>query len=155
MANRQQKLRGIGMSNGDRYVQLEHYMLKSKAWQALNPQAWKLYIAVCLRHNGINNGTISYAVREAEAISLTRSTAKRAFDELEVRGFLALTRDSSFSQKARMARLWRITAYPTEGRDATQDFMRWQPSDPVKLKHSPTRGTDSPTRGTVSAETHN
>ena len=150
MARRQPKLRGYGQSRGDRFVRLEFYMLDSMAWQALSPQATKLYIDLCKRYNGANNGSLAYSVREAEAIGLTRSTAQRAFAELQAHGFLAVARDASFNLKTRMARLWRLTAYPAFGRDPTKDFMGWKPPASAKTKHSPTRGTDSPTSGTVS-----
>tara|TARA_R110002096_G_scaffold422225_1_gene628626 strand:- start:1078 stop:1524 length:447 start_codon:yes stop_codon:yes gene_type:complete len=127
MARNRQKLNGFGQSRGDRFVQLPYYMLESPAWLSLSPNAAKLYIDVCKRYNGINNGTISYSVREAEKIGLTKSTAARAFQELQDRGFLALTSEANFHLKTKEARLWRLTAFSACGKDATKDFMRWRP----------------------------
>lgn len=122
---KKQKMRGRGLSRGDRFVRLDFYLLKSPAWLTLSPPAKALYVEVCTRYNGINNGTISYSVREAGAIGLSRSAAARAFDELQERGFLSVARDASFNLKTREARLWRLTAFPAFGNDATKDFMRW------------------------------
>ncbi|HLJ20094.1 MAG TPA: hypothetical protein VKU84_07845, partial [Stellaceae bacterium] len=127
-------------SNGEghtRYVALQHWMLNHPAWKALSPDAKALLIEVWLRHNGTNNGTISYAVREAEVIGLSRNMAARAFAELVSRGFLVCTRASAFTVKTRAARLWRLTAErsgPTGSDPATKEFMTMQP-------HSPAHGT--------------
>ena len=50
---------------------------------------------------------------------------------LQDRGFLVLTRDSSFDQK-RLAREWRVTAFPMGDyrkptAPATKEFSRWKP----------------------------
>ncbi len=107
----------------ERWVGLPHWMLRSPAWKSLSPNAKALLIDVWQRHNGSNNGEISYAVREAAEIGLGRTTAARAFAELVERGFLVMTRDSAFTVKTRAARLWRITAVPCGGNRATKDFM--------------------------------
>lgn len=131
---KKQKLRGRGLSRGDRFVRLEFYLLNSPAWLTLSPPAKALYVEVCKRYNGVNNGTISYSVREAEAIGLSRSAAGRAFDELQERGFLRVARESSFTLKTKEARLWRLTAFPAFGNDATKDFMRWTRDEPSEEK---------------------
>jgi hypothetical protein len=61
----------------DRFIRLPHYMLKSPAWKLLSPNAKALLLEVWARHNGVNNGEISYAVREAAAIGMHHSTASR------------------------------------------------------------------------------
>jgi hypothetical protein len=117
------------LSGSDRFVLLPHYMLKSSAWKSLSPNAKALLLEVWVRHNGFNNGEISYAVREAEAIGMHHSTASRAFDELIEKNFLRVTRDSAFHVKTRHARLWEITAEGCDGKPASKDFMRWSPPD--------------------------
>lgn len=89
------------MSPPHRFVRLEFYLLKSPAWLTMSPAAKALYIEINQRYNGINNGTISYAVREAAEIGLTRSRAARGFDELRDRGFLKVARDASFNTKTK------------------------------------------------------
>ncbi len=112
--------------SSQRFIALPHYMLKSPAWKTLSPNAKALLIEVWARHNGFNNGTISYSVREAEEIGISYSTAARAFSELIDRGFLRVRRDSRFTQKTREARLWEITAEQCDGNKAAADFVRWQ-----------------------------
>jgi hypothetical protein len=108
-----------------RFIALPHYMLRSAAWKTLPANAVKVLLHIWERHNGINNGEISYSVREAEEIGLSKDQAARALEECISRGFLAITRDSAFSVKTKAARLWRLTAEPFRGERATKEFMRW------------------------------
>ena len=122
---------------------LMHWVLKSPAWLTMSSNGKSVVIDVWLRHKGYNNGEIPYAVRDGKAIGLSRGTTARALDEAIKRGFLEVTRVSSFTVKSRDAREFRITAEPVGDKPATKDFMSWP-----KSEHSPTRGTDSPARGT-------
>jgi hypothetical protein len=73
--------------SNNRFILLPHVMLKSPAWKSLSPNARALLLEVWARHN--DNGEISYAVREADAIGMHHSTASRAFDELVEKGLPA------------------------------------------------------------------
>jgi hypothetical protein len=117
-----------------RYVALQHYMLKCLAWagreeplpavEPLSPNAKALLVDIWQRHNGQNNGEISYSVYEARRIGMSKSRAARAFEELVERGFLRVGRLSTFHQK-RLSRTWTLTAEPLNGEPATKDFMKW------------------------------
>lgn len=48
-----------------RFLMLEHFMLKSAAWKSLTPQQRCIYIELGQRFNGLNNGEISFSVRQA------------------------------------------------------------------------------------------
>jgi hypothetical protein len=131
-------------------VALPHYLLNCPAWKTLPSDGKALLIDVWKRHNGSNNGEISYSVREAEEIGISRSAAARMFKELVERGFLAVARNSAFNLKTREARRWRLAAEPCHGVTATRDFMRWRPLQGAdkKSNHSPSRETHSPSLGT-------
>ena len=116
-----------GRTIGVRYVRLTHWLLDSSAWQALAPDGVKVLIDVWKRHNGINNGEISYAVREAEAIGVSKDRAARAFVDLVDKGFLKVRGDSAFTMKGTTARTWELTAEPCKDRPATKEFMVWRP----------------------------
>jgi hypothetical protein len=90
-----------------------------------------------LAREGINNGEISYSVREAAAIGLSAPTASRMFAVLIERGFLKCTKAAAFHVKNREARLWALTAYKIGDERPTKDFMTWAP----KEKHSSTNET--------------
>jgi hypothetical protein len=114
-----------------RFIALPHYMLNSAAFMSLPGDAVKILIDIWKRHNGGNNGEISYGVREAEEIDITKSTASRMMTILEKRGFIAVVRHSHFGLKNRLARTWRLTAEPYRGEQGTKDFMRWKPNQPA------------------------
>jgi hypothetical protein len=120
-------------------------MLNSAAWKTMKPDAKALLIAVWQRHNGTNNGTISYATREAADIGLSNSAAARAFRELIERGFLRVAKESRFSQ-TKMAREWTITAEKVGDERPTNDFMRWTIPSATSGTLSATSGTESPKR---------
>jgi hypothetical protein len=122
------KLRGFGFSDPTvRFVMLHHYLLKSAAWRTLHNDAKALLIDVWERHNGVNNGEISYSVREAERIGISEAQASRMFAMLVDRRFLAVVKNAVFKAGTKQARTWRITAEPCGGKPATRDFMRWRP----------------------------
>ncbi len=144
------KVNRKGRNAYQRYVGLPHYMLNSPAWKTMSPNAKALLIAVWQRHNGVNNGEISYAVSEAAEIGMKSSPAARAFVELQDRGFLKVSRQSSFTLKKKLARTWILTAERYREEPATRDFMKWPPKKRAakKTKHGPSQGTVGPAGGT-------
>ena len=117
-----------GRSKGDgRFVKLSHHLLKSPAYCSLSTGARSLLIEVWLRHNGVNNGEITYSVREAaERLGCGKDTAAKWFQELEEKRFLKARQRGSFTYKARHATEWEITAEPYRNKPASKDFMRWK-----------------------------
>src|SRR5712672_157029 len=116
-----------------RHVRLMEFMLASEAWQSLDPVARALYVEISRRYRGpnSNNGKIPYSVREAaSALNVSRSTANRAFQNLEDRGFIAVGKRSGFSMKGRVSTEWLIAEFPDDTQatpsPATMEFMRWK-----------------------------
>jgi hypothetical protein len=114
--------------NGDRFLCLHHWMLKSPAWRALSPNAKAVLLHLWERHNGSNNGQIVYGVRDAAEIRISKDQAARALIELINRGFLRVTRAAAFTFKTKEARCWAITAEPIDDQPPTKDFARWSPT---------------------------
>lgn len=122
------KANATGRNNGEPFIGLFRHMTRSPAWRRLSPNAKALLLQVWERHNGANNGQISYSVREAEEeIGMKKNTAARALQECVDKGFLKVRRQSSFNLKTKEAREWEITAERCDGRVASKDFMRWSP----------------------------
>lgn len=122
-----------GRSRGaERHLRLTHFLLHSAAWKSLGPIERALFIETAQRYDGFNNGRIGFGVRDAAAaIHAAPNTVTRAFDVLVERGFLALTKNSSFGQK-HLVREWRVTCFSVGPWDAptaraTHDYQRWQP----------------------------
>ena len=62
---RKRKVDAKGRNKGSAFIKLDHGLLRSDAWKHLSPDATKVLVDMWLRHNGSNNGEISYSVREA------------------------------------------------------------------------------------------
>jgi len=91
-----------------------------------------MYVDIAARYAGLgsNNGRIGYSVRDAaSALHVGTSTAKRALDALQARGFIVAMKRGAFSLKQRHASEWRLTesASDVSGDFATKEFMRWTP----------------------------
>jgi len=120
----------------ERFVGLEYWMLRSEAWKSLPSDAKAILIHIAMRYNGSNNGYISYAVREADEIGISKDRAARAIAALRERGFLVITRDCGFTLKAAPeAREWRLTYLPSgphQNIAATKNFLYWSPTSNSK-----------------------
>lgn len=127
------RVNATGRNECDPFVMLPHWLLDSPAFRSLSSDAVKLLLHVWRRHNGSNNGSISYAVREAgdkkTGIGLSKDRASRAFDQLTKMGFLKVRRASTFDLKTKEARTWELTAVAVGDERPTKDFMRWTPPE--------------------------
>ena len=78
-----------------------------------HPRTVKIALAMAYRHNGRNNGSISFSIRDAlKAASTTHRLACEALDELQAKGLIRCTKGASFNLKAgaqgRQARRWNL-----------------------------------------------
>lgn len=131
---------------------LEHYLLDTPAWRHLSANARAVYVDLKRRYNGTNNGAIAYSSRDAgAALNAHHATGARALIELQDHGFVAITEQSSFERKLKIAREYRLT----EARDdrpgleapPTKEFIRWRA--PANLEHSRTGAIHSRTDATM------
>ncbi len=112
----------------ERHVRLEFWLLESPAWQSLSYKARALYIAFKQRYNGVNNGHVHMAVREAEkALNCANGTASKAIAELVDRGFIKYRFKGKFCHKVHRASDFILTEYEYNGQKPTKDFMSWKP----------------------------
>src|SRR5690348_12774141 len=125
---------------GERYVALYRYVLETAAFRALSGNACKLLVLVAIRHDGHNNGRISFSVREAaEQVGCAINTAARLFSELQDKGFLELNERGSFTRKNRHASTWRVTFFPSRDDHGSpqrgdRPFTRWMPATNSNLE---------------------
>jgi hypothetical protein len=93
------------------FIQLDRDLIRSERWQGLSVGARALLIEIWSWHNGTNNGSIRYGVRQAEAaLHCTRRTALRWFRELQDARLIEATERGAFRWKAG-AREGRATAW--------------------------------------------
>jgi hypothetical protein len=113
------------------HLRLYDWLTESKAWTDLSTDARALYILLKQKYRGINNGRIVLSVRQAcENLQIGKTTAAKAFEELEAHGFIEIVIRGSFnSRKDRRATEWRLTEHSCDvsGELPSKRFMSWQP----------------------------
>ena len=141
-------------------------MLRSVAWRSLTPVARASYFEIAFCYNGGNNGRIQMsAITLASRLDMGKSSAARALNELQAKGFIEIAKHSSFTLKLKMATEYRLAAFCCDVTNAlpSKAFMRWKPEIQNTVlpvgPHGATGGTESqktarnapfrPTGGTV------
>ena len=132
-------------ARGGQWIPLPYPLVRSLAWRSLSGAAVKVFLELRSRFNGGNNGDLSLSLGDAASLlGLSKTTAKRAFDELERKGFLVNTSPGSWY--GRRAATWGVTTEPmhlprAELR-ARDDWKRWDGERlaPVEISE---RGTDT------------
>jgi hypothetical protein len=116
-----------GRSVGERFIKLPHWMMECEAWCSLRLPTRSLLLKVWQRHNGQNNGEISYSVREAaKALGIGKDTASKCFHELREKGFLKAHQEGSFQWKSALATEWQLTMEKHHENPPTKEFMSWR-----------------------------
>lgn len=112
------------------YTQLFHHMIKSEAWQDLSCYARTVYIEISAKHNGYNNGNLSYTFKEGEKI-MHRNTYAKALNELVSHGFIDIVRSGGLNKECNIFALsYRWKKYGTphfEERERTVFNPNWKP----------------------------
>ena len=104
---------------------LRHDMIDSAAWRSLSPNARCVWTQIMRRYNGNNNGDIPLACREAsEYCNISKSTAARAFIELQDKGFIKVGIFAGFKNKHRVSTRWVITHEPLDSSKASDEWKR-------------------------------
>ena len=112
-----------------RFVLFDYDQIETEAFRYLSGGALKLLIMVRKRFNGINNGEISFSVREGrDLLGYSMNTVARYFDELVDKGFLRIKEKGSFSYKKRHATTWIITC-EEYNHQKSRDFKHWIKTD--------------------------
>lgn len=141
-----------GKNSFEPFVRLHRGVTRSSAWKSLSCEARSLLIEILARHNGTNNGGISYSHREGrQALRIGNGKVQQAFQELQDKGFLIARVRGSFEWKLGAgqgrATEWEITTEPCDGKPAKATYRQWrenQNAAPVREPLVPTVGTAPP-----------
>ncbi len=127
---------------------MPYTMLQSPAWRSLSGPAVKVWFELRNRFHGGNNGRLTLSMDEAaRLLSLSKSTVKRALEELQEKGFIVRTRQGQWY--GRQASEWAVTDKGVDGHAATKAWQQWRPSS-VPRRHAKTEiGTDTAPSGTT------
>ncbi|MAB11847.1 helix-turn-helix domain-containing protein [Hyphomonas sp.] len=124
-----------GRNTGEgQYMPLPYNLTKSVAFRHLSGNALKVFIELRSRFNGVNNGRLSLSYQDAaDLLGMSKSSVKRAFDELVEKGFLKRRREGQWY--GRLAAEYILTTEKHDGHLATHDWKRWT---------GPSRGKSKP-----------
>tara|TARA_X000000950_G_scaffold286707_1_gene396400 strand:+ start:619 stop:1149 length:531 start_codon:yes stop_codon:yes gene_type:complete len=120
------------------FVQFPKYMQDSLGYKLLVLHcagALAIYIDLAMRYNGVNNGEISYAVREGKTnLGINPNTVGKYLKALERYGFIITTQKGSFNLKKRHASNYELTMWDVIGKHkAKKSFMTYQPTKGEKM----------------------
>lgn len=129
----------------ERFARLPHRILLSESYRSLDTVARSLLTELVMIENGKNNGSLWLSVADAtDRLGLAdQRPAMRAFDDLQDRGLVAMTKDSHFSVKTgetSRARCWRITWLAFDNRPASNDWQAYQAPPKSKARRAADRG---------------
>jgi DNA-binding transcriptional MocR family regulator len=117
-----------------RHVRLYHYLMQTEARHSLKALERSIYVEMAARYagDGSNNGRIGYSIREAAStFRVGKSSAARALETLQDRGFIVARKKGAFSLKSRHSTEWRLTEFGCDltGALPTKEFARWLPEN--------------------------
>ena len=108
------------------FLALPYTMLQSAAWRALSGPSVKVFLEIRTGYHGHNNGELSLSYqRAADLLGVSKSTVKRAFDELTEKGFIRLARQGQWY--GRLAAEYITTDKSYKGDLPTNDWKNWRP----------------------------
>jgi hypothetical protein len=117
---------------GDSRLHIKHWLIESAAYKGLSNQAKCILIELMRRHDGGNNGSISFGGPSGAHTGFSADITERALNELQRAGFIVQTAPA-VPYRSR-PRNWRLTMYGVHGKPATKEFMR--SSNPVLAEKS-------------------
>lgn len=125
-------------------------LVLSPAYRDLSTQARSLLIEFIRIYRPSRNGHLSISTRQAiEWLNISKETANKVFYELASHGFIKLAGLESWTQGK--ARTWYLTCREANNREATNEWMHWQPN--ANLCPLPTRSSknkmSTPKQGAV------
>ncbi len=141
MGKRGSKHDKTGRTNsGDKWIKWFLCTMQTPAWRALSPYAQRLYPWLRMEWDGPksnNNGSIKLSVKQAaKCLGCNRETARRAFLDLQAKGFLVVTRRAALGShgKAR-SHLYEITEIGTVILPKPRNLYRdWKPGHDFEVK---------------------
>ena len=124
-----------GRNDTEQYLGISYVMAHSPAFRSLSGAALKVWIELRTRFNGWNNGRITLSWDEAARIlHMGKTTIGRAFDELEEKGFIVMTKRGQWY--GRMASEWAVTDRQLDGHLPTNAWKNWRAQPKPKNRSS-------------------
>lgn len=142
--SRSRKVDKTGRSKGEEsHFRLHQGFAQSAVIRSLSGPAMKIWIELHARYNGFNNGQIGLSYGEAaKLLSMSKTTASRAFKELQTRGLIKLSRPGH--RLGRRSAEWEVTDQKVGSRQPSREYKDWRPSP--KAERASRRPKTRPTK---------
>ena len=118
-----------GRNNTPPFIKVTYNLFDSEAFRSLSGGAVHVLLLLIRNHNGVNNGEIVLSCRQiAGQTTMSKNTASKKLNELELKGFIQLMQKGQFT--GRMASIYRLTfedALPLKNSRRTDDWKRYCP----------------------------
>lgn len=136
-----------GRSKRDgQWFALPYKMIQSNAFRSLNGASLKVFLELRSRFHGSNNGRLHLSQQEcARLLNISKSTAGRAFKELEEKGFIVKIRQGYFTRG--LATEWQVTDQKYNDQPASRDWEAWRPPHDCQPRKTKRRCPNGPMLG--------
>ncbi|WP_316857860.1 helix-turn-helix domain-containing protein [uncultured Cohaesibacter sp.] len=122
MGSRRHNKKGRSNREGQ-YWLLPYSMARHPQFRSLSGSALKVLVELHCRFNGSNNGNLTLSLREiCDLLGMGKETARRAYEELEQKGFIQKTQAGHFY--GRRATEWAVTDEKLNDNNATRDWQK-------------------------------
>jgi hypothetical protein len=139
-------------SQTDQFVQVYNNVIKSEAWRNCSGDALKVFMHLCTRYHGTNNGALAASMRDiGKACAITKDKANRCINELLDWGLVEIVAQGSYGgRKANEYGIMMWDCHVT-GRPAVTSWERAQVAQPRQCCRTSEDSTD--TTGSANANT--
>jgi hypothetical protein len=117
--------------HGDRKLHIEHRLLEAPAYKRLSNNAKCTLLEMMRRHDGGNNGMISFGGEEGAFIGFSARMTERALADLMNERFIVETAPAV--RRVKRPRKWRLTMYRADGKPAGMDFLKPSLADAERI----------------------
>lgn len=115
-------------TRGGRWAGIPVCVIESAAYRHSSVHARAILVELVARMMGYNNGRIAVSQRQlVESLACAPRKVVRGIAELMEHGLIDVQTEGKW--KERMAREYRLTFVTTKGGPATNDYLRWKPTE--------------------------
>lgn len=112
--------------HGGKHLRLDKFIFQCEAYRSLSVYSRTLYSELKFLYNGSNNGKIHLSLkRAAELCNCSDKPIRKAFLELQEKGFIKISKKGGFNIKNRQATEYILTEEKLGNSIATKDYLNW------------------------------
>ncbi|MDE2115802.1 MAG: hypothetical protein KGJ29_13145, partial [Hyphomicrobiales bacterium] len=112
------------------YTLFPHKFIESEAFRSLSGAALKVFLELCSKFKGANNGNLSLSLTSAtKALGMGKATLSRSLKELQEKGFIVRVQPGNWH--GHQVALYALTTQKLRELPATNDWQAFQSPEVV------------------------